>query len=769
MTLRNPSRLGTSPNLSKFILALLLAVPALCRAQSNLVIYSDSLATGWADQSYSCTKNFANTSPVHSGAHSISVNITGAYGALQLVHSSSISTIGYSYLSFWLNGSTNGGQQLQVYGLLNQGGSATPQPQHFSMNTPLTNTWQQYFVPLAAIGAAGATNFDGFAIQDDAGSAESTFYLDDIQLISVPTPAVVHLTVNAGQPVRTADARWFGMNAAQWDSSLDTPQTIADLTNMGTRAVRLPGGSDSDDFHWLYNRQDQNTWTWASSPANFIHVITNINAQAMTTVNYGTGFTNEAAAWVAYCNATTSNTKALGVDPAGSNWFIAGVWAAIRSAAPLATDDGKNFLRISRSAPLGFKYWEIGNEEYGSWETDSNSVPHDPFTYASRARDYISLMKAVDPTIKIGVVVTPGEDSYTNNFNHPVVNPRTGQTHYGWTPVLLATLKSLGVTPDFIIHHRYPQGAGAESDAGLLQASGGWSFDAANLRQMITDYVGTNGTNIEILCTENNSVSSGDGKQTTSLVNGLFMADSLAQLMQTEFNGLFWWDLENGSDDFGNNNSASLYGWRLYGDYGILEGTNYYPPYYTAKLMQHFVQPGDTVLAATSDYLLLSTYAVQRQDGSVTILTISKDPTNTLTGQLALAGFIPAPAGTIYSYGIPQDNAAEFGTGSPDVAQTNLSGAGTNFSYAFPPYSATVLALSPGPAKLLAVPPPPTPGQVVFQLQGQVGVPYVIQSSPDLVTWTPVSTNKLLATTLNLTNSIAPSTPKQFWRAVWLP
>ncbi|MFO1512065.1 MAG: hypothetical protein U1F83_03980 [Verrucomicrobiota bacterium] len=37
------------------------------------------------------------------------------------------------------------------------------------------------------------------------------------------------------------------------------------------------------------------------------------------------------------------------------------------------------------------------------------------------------------------------------------MNPRTGQTKYGWTPVLLTTLKSLGVTPDFLVHHVYPQ------------------------------------------------------------------------------------------------------------------------------------------------------------------------------------------------------------------------------------------------------------------------------------------------------------------------
>jgi hypothetical protein len=171
----------------------------------------------------------------------------------------------------------------------------------------------------------------------------------------------------------------------------------------------------------------------------------------------------------------------------------------------------------------------------------------------------------------------------------------------------------------------------------LLQSSTGWASDAANLRQMITDYVGSNGTNIELVCTENNSVSSAPGKQSTSLVNGLFKADSQAQLMQTEFNGLFWWDLRNGPETDGNL-AATLYGWRLYGDYGVVDGfTNLYPTYYTAKLMTNFVQAGDTVITAASDYSLLSTYAVRRQDGSLTVLTINKDPVNTLTGQVAQA------------------------------------------------------------------------------------------------------------------------------------
>ena len=126
---------------------------------------------------------------------------------------------------------------------------------------------------------------------------------------------------------------------------------------------------------------------------------------------------------------------------------------------------------------------------------------------------------------------------------------------------MLATLRSLGVTPDFLIYHRYPKAPGAESDSGLAASSSTWATDAADLRQQLNDYLGAAASAVELVCTENNSVYSNPGKQTTSLVNGLFLADSLCAAMKTEFNGVIWWDLRNGQET-GNNNSSSLYGWR---------------------------------------------------------------------------------------------------------------------------------------------------------------------------------------------------------------
>jgi hypothetical protein len=734
-----------------------------------MTIYADSLVNGWSDGSYNCTRNFANTSPVHSGSHSISVTITNVYGGIQLNHSS-LTTTGFASISFWLNGGSIGGQQLQMYAHL----STSSQGPLYHLVSPPTNAWQQYTVSLSALGVANVTNLACFAIQDSAGSIEPTFYWDDIQLdAAVPPPTVVHFTINARQPIRTADARWFGLNAAMWDSYYDTPTTVSLLNQLGTRVIRLPGGSDSDDYHWLTDQEDTtNNWTWQTSLANFIHVITNasVSAQAVVTVNYGTGTPQEAAAWAAYCNAATTNTVSLGMDTKGTNWQTAGYWASLRAAAPLGTDDGKNFLRISRSTPLGFKDWEIGNEEYGSWEIDQNAAPHDPYTYALRTTNYMALMKAVDPTIKIGVVSIPGEDSYANDTNHPAYNAREGMYHNGWTPVMLATLSSSGVTPDFLVDHFYPE-SGSDNDAALLQASANWASDATNLRQQITDYISSSGTNIELLVTENNADSGPNGKQSTSLVNGLYLADSLAQLMKTEFNSFIWWDLRNGPDTTGDF-SASLYGWRTNGDLGVIGGLNtLYPTFYTFKLMRDFVQPGDSVLSATSDYSLLSVYATRRQDGSLTVLAINKDPSNTYTGQVTVVGFTPVSDATVYFYGIPQDDAAETNgaISLQDIATTSFSGAGTNFNYIFPPYSATVLVLSPAPATLLAIPTPLATGQFVFQLQGQTGVPYVTQNSTNLTAWTSVSTNTLPAGSINITNSMDPSTPVQFWRAIWQP
>jgi alpha-N-arabinofuranosidase len=294
-----------------------------------------------------------------------------------------------------------------------------------------------------------------------------------------------------------------------------------------------------------------------------------------------------------------------------------------------------------------------------------------PSTFESFSKQ----MLAVDPTIHIGAVAT-GEDSYGIG-THGVANPYEGNSvHTGWTPVMLATLKSLGVTPQFLIYHFYPQNPGSENDAVLLQAGATIPADASNLRQMITDYGASSGTSIELNVTEMNSVSSNPGKQSTSLVNGLFMADAIGNLASTEFNTCTWWALRNGSGT-NYNNSSSLYGWREYGDYGVVASGDLsgvpanspYPTYYAATLLTNWGRGGDAVISATSGYGLLSIYAARVANGSLALLVINKHPTADLPAQITLNNFTPGSASApVYSYGKPNDLAiAGITTGTASV------------------------------------------------------------------------------------------------------
>ncbi len=699
-----------------FLIALGLLWFERAEAQSPLVIYSDSLVNGFQNWSWASV-NFTNTSPVYSGSNSISVT-TSNYSALWL-YTPNLDTSIYTTVSFWINGGSVGGQNINLRGVL--GGSPVSS---YTLPTLAPNTWRQITIPLSSLGVAYQSDFNGFWWQLNSQYAAPTFYLDSIQLNPLPPPPITHLSINASKTLRTADARWFGINTAIWDSDFGTPTTVSELNDMGLRFLRFPGGSAADDYHWASNTSDSNTWHWATSFSSFASVATNIGASAIITANYGTGTPAEAAAWVKSANINNH---------------------------------------------YGFKYWEVGNELYGTWETDSNANPHDPYTYATRAAAYIQQMKAVDPTIKVGVVTTTGEDASSNGYNaHPATNHTTGQVHYGWTPVVMSTLKQLGVTPDCAIYHWYPE-YGNDSDLGLLDLTTNWIGAAANLRGMISNYFGPGGTNIELLCTENNSDAGAQGKQSTSLVNALFRADSFGQLTQTEFNSFVWWDLRNGVD-YSGDMDATLYGWRMYGDLGVMNGlatnlTDRYPTYFAAKLMKLFVGPGDSILPATSDYRLLTAYAARRTNGSLSLLVVSKDSATNLTGQISLGSFLAGPNATIYSYGMAQDNAAEAGSGACDIATNSL--AATNLYYNFSPYSLTVFSFPPEAPALDFL--PGSSSQIVLQISGQPGAPYVLQSSPNLLSWTSVSSLVLTSSPLTVTNAISPEAGVQFWRAAWTP
>lgn len=620
-------------------------------AGDDLLIYSDQRNNGWGDWGW--VTHYATNAPVHSGSNAMVFAATGSYQAWWLKHNN-IDTALYTNLTMWVHGGAVGGQYIGVNAEL--GGSAAGLPRLSA--TAYTNAWRQLTFSLADLGVANKTNLTGLQIWN-GGTLQSNYFIDDIRLVAKPAPAVVHIWVNASQTVRAVDARIFGINTAAWDGYLPSASTIPVLNEMGIQALRWPGGSWGDGYHFTNEYAAFQARGYGCVTTNFMKVATNTGAQIYFIANYGSAAPAEAVQWVKHCNLT-------------NQW--------------------------------GVKYWEVGNENFGSWETDFNTnapfKAHDPWTYAMRFTNYYALMKAADPTIKIGAVAMPGEGAYANNTDHPAINPRTGTTNYGWTPVLLNTLSNLGGSPDFLIAHEYAPNDGDTQN--LLWSAKSWSADAASLRQMLTDYLGSSSTNIELVCTENGA---GGDRQRTSLVGGLFFADSIGQILQTEFNARLWWDLRNGRSAISSSDPA-LYGWRNYYDEGVVSGnaepTNRYPGFFCAKLMKFFARGGDRVVTATSDYPLLAVYAVRRTNGSLSLLCINKSASTPLPASIAITGYRPATNATVYSYGIAQDEAARTNAAATmlDIATNSFNVAGTNLACTFAPYSASVFSMQPLPPTL---------------------------------------------------------------------
>jgi hypothetical protein len=533
------------------------------------------------------------------------------------------------------------------------------------------------------------------------------------------------LTVNASQVIRSAAPQVLGTNLAWWDSNLGTTTTKTMVQAAGLTLFRFPGGSSSDEFHFN-NGPSYNGQGTAPTMAKFI---ASVGGGGMVTLNYGSGDPKEAAAFLAYLNASTTNTTTIGMGVQWSNttstwvakdWKTANYWAGLRAASPLASDDGLNFMRIGRAAPFGFHYFEIGNELYGSWETDHHGqggdtgAPHDPATYIRFAKAFSTFAAAIDPTISIGLAV--GSVNYDNN----------------WTSNILSQSASQSFTPGFLSDHMYMQAPGSENDSFLLHTVRSasqdannprdWVMRAASYRSLITQRLGSAGANVELLATEFNSVYSSPGKQSTSLVNGLFTADSLGRLLESGYNGANVWDLRNGWDT-ANNNSASLYGWRQGGDYGMLgsgsgsapsSGPNIpYPNYFAEQLLSKIVHSGDTVVRTTSSSVDRTIYAVKQATGKLNLLVINKDPTTDGTDQVQITGFQPSGQIQVWQYGKAQDTAQSQTTdGHSSLANSTstLALSGANFSFTFPSYSMTVLELTAATTTTLTAADNPTTG-----------------------------------------------------------
>jgi hypothetical protein len=443
----------------------------------------------------------------------------------------------------------------------------------------------------------------------------------------------VDVDVRAG--LATVPDTALGVNDAIWDAQLGSTAVSDLLKSAGVQMMRYPGGSYADIYHWKDNTAPGGYVAPGTDFDTFMASVRRVGAQPMIIANYGTGTAQEAADWVRYANVTKG---------------------------------------------YGAKYWTIGNENYGNghygsaWEADDHA-DKSPAAYADEVVAYARAMKAVDPTIRIGAVLTtPG------NWPDGIVGAGDTDT---WNRTVLTRA---GAAIDFVDVHWYPGGGSA---AEALTKPAQISDATYLLRKQIDQYAGGAGR-IGISLTETNA---GVGQDTQP--GALFLADVYSGLLENGVFTVHWWNVHNGIGTV-----STVAGQTDYGDFGMLSSGNCtsgnavcepplntpFAPYHALSLMGSFARPGDQLVQAGTDNPLVSAHASRRADGDLAVLLVNKDPDNAHTVALGYHGWTPSAA-------VPVVRSYLNGAAAISAAAGGTAGGQT-----LPPYSLTLVTMHPAGA-----------------------------------------------------------------------
>jgi LPXTG-motif cell wall-anchored protein len=495
---------------------------------------------------------------------------------------------------------------------------------------------------------------------------------------SAGAAATVGIKVDAGTSLGTVPSSGVGLNTGFGDEHMGTAKVTSLMKAAGVRQLRYPGGSGADEYHWKTHTYGDGSG-WIPSNTNFDRFMATakkVGAQPILTANYGSGTPQEAADWVKYANV----------------------------------DKG-----------YGVKYWEIGNEVYGNghygngkgWETDTHA-DKSPKEYGKNLVAYSKAMKAVDPKVKIGAVLT------TPGF-WPDKEKAPGDSA-DWNNTVLSIA---GSSVDFVIVHWYP---GGKTTADLLNTPSRIAGVTSSLRSLIAKYTGSRAASVEIAVTENGAVGS---PAQTSQAAALFAPDTYMTWFEQGATHVDWWNLHNGTDQA----PTTVHGQTDYQDGGVLSaGTcaggkcepprdTPFPTYWGIRSLTALAQPGDTMVKSSSRNSSVAVHAVRSSNGGLNVMLTNKSPKNAAQVSLSYAGFTPAAgAVTTVSYA------------KGDTALTTAK-RGTAGAQKLPPYSITTLQLkpasgtagadkpTPAPTPTAVTPVVSAPGTTGTRAQGEIGAP----------------------------------------------
>ncbi len=750
--------------------------------RADQIIYDDALQNNWVNYSWA-TVSFTASSPVHGGSKSISVSCTN-YQALYLHHNNAFDSMPYTNITFWIYVTTGAPQTLTVAGTI----SGANQPPTYTLPALTASNWTKITVPLSSIGVANNANFDGFWLQSQSGGQIPIFYVDDVTLVSGSVTNPVSSTTNALITiVVNAQSNRLAINPMIYGTAFATSNQLTDLNFTMNRS----GGNSETRYNWQTNAHNLAAdWYFESYPDSSSTPGATADAFVADSVNGGAQpmISIPMIGWAPKLGPSRGILPSYSVAKygaqAGTDPYLPNAGNGISSATGKAiTTNDPNDANI----PVGPAF-EQGYVQHlmGKWGSSTNGgvkyyiMDNEHSLWSSTHQD----IHPVGPTMQEiwGKMITNAMMVKSNDPNALVVGPE----EWGW--------------PGYFYSGYDQQWSGAHGDYNQNDypdraANGGMDYMPWLLNQFHQHDLSTGQRTLDVFtlhCYPQEGSVYGNAvdpateilrnQSTRQFWDGAYVdpswINSVIDLIPRMRNwvGLYYPGTKTGITEYnwgaegfinGGTAQADLLG--IFGRQGLDLATRWTTPaagtptYLAMKMYRNYDGNksvfGDTsILTTVPNPDVLSAFgAVRSSDGAMTIMVINKDITNASPFNANITNF--SSTGTAQRWQLTSTSVI---TALSNVVVTNGV-----LSDTVPSQSITLYVL-PGvvPFSLQKQAGNPSPGQINLQLNGQSGLTYIIQSSVDLVHWTPFTTNKLVSNSVAFSVSTLSGNAK-FYRGMF--
>ena len=474
--------------------------------------------------------------------------------------------------------------------------------------------------------------------KDPIIAASVGFFLDDwtpktfvaplYSTVAAPSSnATVTINVDYSTVITKVPKYLFGNNATAYTAQLaNAPDLVSSIKNLSPNVLRFPGGSLSDGYFWNgvmpADAPDSvitsgtlapavywfgnNVPGWQFSLTNYYTLLQQTNSTGIITVNY------------AYARYGTSAHPDQVAAHLAANW--------------VRYDKGRT------------KYWEIGNEDYGSWEAgykidvnknkDGQPQIISGALYGTHFKVFADSMRAA--AVEVGSKIEIGAQVIgTNPVNSS--NP-PGET---WNNGLFA---SAGDSPDFYVIHDYFTGEDNETAAVILNT-------AATETNAITAWMNTStkagSVSLKPIALTEWNITAMGSRQMVSNVAGLHADLALGAMLKNQFGMASRWNLVSGWGTTGNDQ-----GMFSTGEPGVADNTPhpafyhmyYFQKYFGDRMVSSTVQNSSAVLAQNIGDIVA--YASSFTSGEAGVVIVNKGTASQIVS-VKITNFVP---GTRYYY-----------------------------------------------------------------------------------------------------------------------